>query len=538
MDRNVLSSRAKLPEADATNEAGGTAYSLPAEQALAIFAMTGNLHGATYYSTVESVLAQVKELAAKVDDEYLAKLAVYSWESGFMKDMSAFLTALLTARGGGLSLFKRVFPRTITTGKQFSTFFQIMRSGAAGRKSLGSGPKVAMRNWLARRTPLGILKASVGVTPSFRDIIRALHVKPTTVGHEAIFGYLSGSKKLDDARKELLPDELKQLFAFRANPDAPCPRLPFQLLTSQNLTEAHWKQIAASASWQTTRMNLATFMRHNVFSDPVLTGQIAARLRNPAEIARSRVFPYQLLIAYKTVGDSVPRPIRDSLQDAIDLSFSNLPEFPGRVMVFVDTSGSMACPVTGTSATHSSAVQCRDVAAIFAAGILRKAEDATVWAFSDLTCDPKLNPRDSVATNAAKLALMPSGGTDCSSPMRLAIAQGLKADLVIYLSDNESWMDHNKGRSTQTMESWSKFKRYNPSAKLVCIDLAASRTAQTKDSADIMNIGGFSDRIFKTIHEFTSGKQGPDFWVAEIRKVNLDVGYVIGSTSLEASTPE
>jgi hypothetical protein len=55
------------------------------------------------------------------------------------------------------------------------------------------------------------------------------------------------------------------------------------------------------------RMNLNTFARHGVFDEPGMTDHVvAARLRDASEIARARVFPYQLLAAYRSADPEVP----------------------------------------------------------------------------------------------------------------------------------------------------------------------------------------------------------------------------------------
>ena len=52
-----------------------------------------------------------------------------------------------------------------------------------------------------------------------------------------------------------------------------------------------------------------------------------------------------------------------------------------------------------------------------------------------------LNARDSVMTNADKLSRIGGGGTNCSSVLEKIIVNGDKVDALIYVSDNESWMD-------------------------------------------------------------------------------------------------
>ena len=92
-------------------------------------------------------------------------------------------------------------------------------------------------------------------------------------------------------------------------------------------------------------------------------------------------------------------------------------------------------------------------------------------------------------TNAHKLASLPCGGTNCSAPLRYLNTQKARGDLIIYVSDNESWMDsphygHWGGGATQTMKQWANFKQRNPSAKMVCIDIQPYDTTQAKERDD------------------------------------------------------
>ena len=80
-----------LPRVDARNEEGARAYQLPPKQALAQLAATGCFNG-TFYAQSEDQLATLLALVNQVDDNlYLAKLAIYSRERAFMKDMPAAL---------------------------------------------------------------------------------------------------------------------------------------------------------------------------------------------------------------------------------------------------------------------------------------------------------------------------------------------------------------------------------------------------------------------------------------------------------------
>ena len=82
-------------------------------------------------------------------------------------------------------------------------------------------------------------------------------------------------------------------------------------------------------------MNLDTFARHGVFTHRGMTTLLAARLRDPAAIRRARAFPYPLLAAYRSSAADVPSAITEALQDAMEISISNVPVIEGKVYVLV-----------------------------------------------------------------------------------------------------------------------------------------------------------------------------------------------------------
>src|SRR4030095_4569644 len=112
--------------------------------------------------------------------------------------------------------------------------------------------------------------------------------------------------------------------AFKRDARAPVPDVPFQMLTALELTPQHWAAIAKSAGWQMLRMNLNTFDRQCVLALDGFAAMIAKRLRAPAEIAKSRVLPYQLMAAYMAASKDVPVIVREALPDATETSIANV----------------------------------------------------------------------------------------------------------------------------------------------------------------------------------------------------------------------
>ncbi len=503
-----------VPPADARNEAGGPAYALTPRQALAQYAATGCL-GATFYASAEDQLDRVLQYCSQVEPTFIARTALYARERGYMKDMPALLCAVLSVKDG--ELLERVFSRVLDNGRMLRNFVQMLRSGTVGRKSLGSRPKRLVLQWLAGRGLDQLLRDSLGNDPSLADILKMVHPKPDSPEREALYGYLLGR----EVQENLLPETVRALEAFKKDSTGPVPDVPFQFLTSLDLGRREWTEIARKAGWQMTRMNLNTFARHGVFEDEAMVELVAARLRDPAAIAKARVFPYQLLAAYKQTRAEAPMAVREALQDALEYATLAVPILPGKVFVFPDVSGSMHSPVTGSRGGGTSAVTCVEAAALIAAAIVRRNPAARVIPFDQQVIDLALNPRDSIMTNAASLARIGGGGTSCSAPLVLLNAQGLAADLIVYVSDTESWVDASRGLGTATLHQWELLKLRCPGARMACINLQPYGTVQAGDREDILNVGGFSDQVFEILAEFAAGNLNPDHWVGRIESVEL-----------------
>lgn len=504
-----------IPKTDTINEAGGNAYNFTPKHTLAQYAMTGCFN-ATFYASAENQLEKVLNLTQNVEPEFIAKLAIYCRQRGFMKDMPALLCAILSVKNR--DLLAKVFSQVIDNGKMLRNFVQIIRSGIVGRKSLGSLPKRLVREWFETRNEENIFRASIGQSPSFADIIKMVHPKPKDEAREAFFGYMIG-RQYDEAK---LPELIQKYEAFKAGKSQEMPNVPFEMLTMLGLNTEHWANIARNGSWQMTRMNLNTFARQGVFNISGIDKIIADRLRDAELIAKAKAFPYQLMSAYLMASNDVPKVVTEALQDAMEIAIKNVPRFEGKVYVCADVSGSMSSPVTGYRQGSTSKVRCIDVAALVAAAVVRKNSHAEVLPFECHVVESlKLNSRDSVMTNATKLASIGGGGTNCSAPLALLNKHKAKGDLVIFVSDNESWVDAKQGRGTATMQEWQKFKKNNPNAKLVCIDIQPYGTTQAPDREDILNVGGFSDQVFDVIKLFANGQSQGEHWVKVIESVEI-----------------
>lgn len=510
---NLFNTQSKtLPACDTLNASGAAAYAYTPKHQLAQLAVTGCLNS-TFYASAQSQLDQVLKLVAELDSRFVANAALYARQKGHMKDMPALLLAALTAQRS--ALVPEVFGQVVDSGKMLRNFVQILRSGATGRRSLGSQPKRLVQNWLNSATERQLLQASIGNQPSLADVVKMVHPKPSEAWREAFFAWVIG-KPVD---AQALPALTRDLLAFRSGASDQVPEVPFQLLGNETLSKEQWAAQARNMGWHGLRINLNTLARHGAFEVPGCTEYVAVRLADPEAVAKARVYPYQLLAAYRMVGDDVPALIREALQDALELSLTNVPKLPGAVVVCPDVSGSMGSPLTGYRQGATTAVRCIDVAALITAAVLRKQPTARVMPFEWKVVDITLNPRDSVISNAEKLAGIFGGGTCCSAPLKKLADSKARVDTLIMVSDNESWIDARRQGASETMLQWERIKRINPQARLICIDLQPGWATPAADRDDILNVGGFSDAVFDVIEQFTAGLYGPQHWVEAIESM-------------------
>lgn len=528
------SSKSRLPRADSHNEAGGRAYRLAPKQALAQIAATGCFNG-TYYANASAQLDEVLSLINQInDDTFLAKLAVYAREKAYMKDMPAALLVALSSRDTELT--HQIFDRVIDNGRVLRTVFQMVRSGQFGRKSLSSSLKRAFARWLNEASVGKLLSASIGNNPSLRDVLRMARPVPTDNERRALFGWLTGKEvgKWAPATEADLPTAVKSLLAYRESDSAieqaeiaSEPNVRWDLLADAANGPKVWKAIARQMGPQALRMNLNTLLRHDVLEDRDMVDEVAVRLADEDAIRRSRQFPYQFLAAYLNADNGVPMAIKQALHQAAEIACGNIPVLPGPVVIGLDTSGSMTMPVTGWRGRGAtSRVRCVEVAALFAAAILRRNPDSIVIPFDTQAYNARVDSGDTILSLSERLAQFGGGGTNCSLPLREANSTFRERKFAgcVLVSDNESWVGSGRYGSTGVMTEWQNFvknqKRLgNDSAKLVCIDIQPYGSSQAPERSDILNIGGFSDAVFKVVSGFLS--DDADRFVSEVESVLL-----------------
>lgn len=194
------------------------------------------------------------------------------------------------------------------------------------------------------------------------------------------------------------------------------------------MDRAAWEAVIPSMGAMALVRNLRNFDEAGV-SDEV-AARVAARISDPAEVARSRQFPFRYLAAYQHAPSlrwAYP------LEQALAHSLANVPALGGRTLVLVDRSGSMFY----SRLSERSELNRADAAAIFGTALALRAADADLVEFGTSSEPVRFRRGESVLRVLERFGDL--GGTDTSAAVRRHYR---KHDRVLIVTDEQAMYSH------------------------------------------------------------------------------------------------
>ncbi|GAA2506895.1 TROVE domain-containing protein [Streptomyces longisporus] len=256
------------------------------------------------------------------------------------------------------------------------------------------------------------------------------------------------------------------------------------------MDKAAWEAVIPSMGVMALVRNLRNFDQAGV-SDKV-AAQVAARISDPAEVARSRQFPFRYLAAYQHAPSlrwSYP------LEQALGHSLANVPALPGRTLVLVDRSGSMWAPLSDRSELNRA-----DAAAIFGTALALRAQDADLVEFGTTSRRLAFDEGESVLKILGRFGDL--GGTDTTSAVR---AHYRGQDRVLIVTD-EQYTYSRHGDPTEQVPAHVPVYTWN---------LAGYRAGHgPSGKANRHTFGGLSDAAFRMVPLLEAAQSADWPWAA------------------------
>jgi hypothetical protein len=287
-------------------------------------------------------------------------------------------------RGGNRQLVSAVLQRADEPGEMLA--YWTSRYGRAVPKPVKRGIADAIGKLYSEYALLKYDTASHGFR--FADVIELAH--PSADGWRGdLFKYALDRRH---NREDAIPSSLSMIQAnayLRARAvEEPEALLDAGLLKAAGMTwedalslagsrvskKDLWSALGPSMGYMALIRNLRNMDEAGVSDD--VAGHVAARIADPAQVAKSRQLPFRFLSAYLHAPS-----LRwgHTLEKALDASLGNIPDLPGRTLVLIDTSGSMGSPMSGKSK-----VPMVQAAALFGLALaMKNPGTAEVWGFAD-----------------------------------------------------------------------------------------------------------------------------------------------------------
>ncbi|KJK58515.1 TROVE domain-containing protein [Saccharothrix sp. ST-888] len=190
------------------------------------------------------------------------------------------------------------------------------------------------------------------------------------------------------------------------------------------LDAAVWEAVIPSMGPMALVRNLRNFDQAGV-SDEV-AAEVARRISDPDEVARSRQFPFRYLAAHRNAPS-----LRwgHALERALAHSLSNVPALPGRTLILVDRSGSMFDRPSAQTQLNRA-----DSAAIFGTALKVRAERADLVEFGSSSQPVEVRRGESVLKVLDRFHNL--GGTDTAGAVTRHYA---RHDRVVVITDEQAY---------------------------------------------------------------------------------------------------
>lgn len=321
------------------------------------------------------------------------------------------------------------------------------------------------------------------------DVIELTHPKPKDETQSALFKYLVDNRhNRDSFNLEALPKialdkkllslpEGERIAAFQAGQtrDAGWTWERVAGWIPGGLTDAVWEGIIPTMGYMATLRNLRNFDQAGV--SPGVKKLVNEKLADPEQVAKSLQFPYRFLSAWS---NTESLDWASSLETAANLSVKNIPEFEGRTLVIIDTSGSMQSPVGG----DRSKIQCVDAAALFGYALaLRNVGRVDLVMFADTSATLTPPTKGASLLRSVTTFRKQVGKVGYSTNTWAAIRKHYNGhDRIIVLTDEQS---HDRGK--------------NPGCFMHFFNLSGYRYGTAPKDSRTFAYGGFTDQMFSTL---------------------------------------
>lgn len=272
-------------------------------------------------------------------------------------------------------------------------------------------------------------------------------------------------------------------------------------LSQRGNSTAVWEELIDSQKvpYMATLRNLRNIVQANVSAEHI--DKVAKFISNGDLVLKNKQLPFRYLNAYDALQESrgMTSKLQSAVSDAYLASVANLPRLQGNTAFLVDVSGSMTHGVY-TNKHSKNVTKPSDIAASLAVLGGAISENSITLQFDTTAKKSQILSGNRLSDVLAGRQNFNGGGTDISCGFAYLLANKIKVDRIVLISDNESNSSISNGYVTATQRVIDSYRQtVNPDVKVFMIDVAGNGTVQAKGN-NVYTLAGWSEKIFSFIH--------------------------------------
>lgn len=482
MARNVRGTRQSIqpppstPRVQATrNYEGGLAFTQDPKLHLYLTAAASLLGEGKFYQTGDAHNRQLVEAARRVGAEdwpYLLKLARHLRRDLHLRTAPIVLLAEATA--------------FVPHGQIRPWVPQIVRRA--------DEPGELLAYWIATRGKTfdrGLLKGLADALGRFNEY------------ELAKYDHRSARVRLRDVLRIVRPrpaaPEQSDLWRRAVRGQLATPHTWEVVISTRGAGKAAWEEVLPDMGMMARLRNLRNFLDHDVD-----VAVVAEHLEDAEAVRRSQLLPWRWWAAARAIqghpSAQTPRLLQ-ALERACTEAVSSVPALPGRTLVAVDVSGSMAAALSARSK-----VTLMEAAALLGAVAARLSPTTAVMTFSDWAIwVPDAGQGSLWEATKRILASQPHRSTMGYRVLEAALAYRMAFDRIIVLSDMEmynearwSWGWDHPEKSFAGL--WNQVLQAHPETRLYLCDFAGyGHSVVESPGPNAVSLAGWSERLLEYV---------------------------------------
>lgn len=455
-----------------TNKSGYAAYSMQDKSKLVTQVLTSFFNEEKFYGDNSAEMQETIKSVIKDDPEFVSKLAVFARREFNMRSVAHVLTAYLAYMPEGKSYVRETVKGVTVRGDDVTEIMAFYLNTFG--KPIPNSLKKGINDVITKFDEYTLAKyKSERKSVKMRDLLCLCRPKPTTKAQAELW-------------KRCLENKLETPMTWET-----------QLSANGNNAET-WEKLIDSGrvGYMALLRNLANIIKAN----PKNIEQVYKTIENSEAVRKSKQLPFRFLSAYKTILPIAGSRALDALENAVDISAENLPKISGDTVIAIDVSGSMT-----SSVSAKSDIRCAEIALMLGFLANKICDNAYIYLFDTQVQKLTTSKRTGVL-HSVVYSHITGGGTNMTLPFRLMISEGIKADRIIILSDNEcNRSDWLRGQKTVNTFAQEYIRQTGNDIWVHAIDLQGYGTQQFCGKKTNI-IAGWSEKVFDFINIAEQGE--------------------------------